>query len=248
MRKISNESSSSVREIKLFLCGEGTTDFGSEGDPDGPLQVVLLRTLQEVAAEELSFPDISVSLHSKYVASRRKKDSSRAIGRGMRFGAFKDQEEPRDMACAFAYEVREGCLGFFHSDVDFTHGADRQGTEKRKLVYDSIKKGIHKAGCWDRCRPVVPMPRTEAWLIYLADPNLTQSRMGQMKGNDKAADKNNPKRLLAQLWPGDKHERIVKTQGNFNYERLKQLEDFRQLDNDIRELLGNLGVSCREQD
>ena len=221
MRKISNESSSSVREIKLFLCGEGTTDFGSEGDPDGPLQVVLLRTLQEVAAEELSFPDISVSLHSKYVASRRKKDSSRAIGRGMRFGAFKDQEEPRDMACAFAYEVREGCLGFFHSDVDFTHGADRQGTEKRKLVYDSIKKGIHKAGCWDRCRPVVP---------------------------DKAADKNNPKRLLAQLWPGDKHERIVKTQGNFNYERLKQLEDFRQLDNDIRELLGNLGVSCREQD
>ena len=45
MRKISNKSSSSVREIKLFLCGEGTTDFGSERDPDGPLQVVLVRTL-----------------------------------------------------------------------------------------------------------------------------------------------------------------------------------------------------------
>ncbi len=247
MRKISNESSSSVREIKLFLCGEGTTDFGSEGDPDGPLQVVLLRTLQEVAAEELSFPDISVSLHSKYVARRRKKDPSRAIGRGMRFGPFKDRDETRDTACAFAREVREGCLGFFHSDVDFTHSSDRQGAERRKLVYDSIKKGIRRAGCWDRCRPVVPMPRTEAWLIYLADTHLTQSRMGQMKGNDKAEDKNNPKRLLAQLWPGNKRQRIDKTQDEFDYKRLKQLEDFRQLDDDIRELLGNLGVSCRAQ-
>lgn len=243
--KMSNCDASSPRAIELFFCGEGTTDFGTELDPEGPLQVVVRRTLEESSEEELVFPNKTVSLHHRYSTPRREKDPKKAIGKKMHVSPFSDKEEPRDMAFAFARDVPEGRLGFFHSDVDFTHQS-KKPDKNYQDVYDSIKKGINKAACWDRCRPVVPMPRTEAWLLYLADSTLTVSRMKDMKGNDNAR-KNNPKLLLRALWKEDKNARINLTERHYNYKRLCELPSFQKLAEDITDLLGYLHVSCKQQ-
>lgn len=234
MRRNNGETSQSIC-IGLSFCGEGTSDFGSEGDPDGPLQVLLLRTLNEVADTEVVFTPRTVCMHGKYANRYRDKEPNKSIGSRMRVSISRQRAKDlgkrpdlREMACAFACDLPERCLGFFHSDVDFTHSTGRKDLQDLWMkIYDSIKKGIHLANRWDRCRPVVPMPRTEAWLLHLSDPSLTPSRMENMKGNDKARKENNPKILLKEQWGEGKAAYTDKADSSYSYGRLMELDSFR---------------------
>lgn len=171
---------------RLVLCGEGPSDFGLEGEY-GPLALVVLKTLEYLATQEkveYKIPETR-RLYHRELAPARIKDGNSPIKKKMSYGR-KEHVSLRDKAASFAKNhVDQGDIGVFHSDVDFTNHSDRD--KCRTSVINDIRKGFlqsHKSHC---CCAIVTMPRTEAWLLYLApEKEFSPERIEKLPGNDKS--------------------------------------------------------------
>lgn len=169
---------------RLVLCGEGPTDFGNESEY-GPLALVVFKTLEHMAEEEVleyRMPE-TVCIYHHHV--NRSKDSNRPIGRHMSYGP-RNQGHLRDKAEAFAANyVTHDEIGIFHSDVDFKNR--ECGKNCYNDVLSAIRKGFFLANKSDCCCALVPMPRTEAWLLYLTPENKFSAQdIERLPGNDKS--------------------------------------------------------------
>ena len=181
----------------LVLCGEGPSDFGKEGEY-GSLALVVLKTLEYLACEqhvEYKMPEIK-RLYCKNIQLARAKDANNPIARRMIY-ARRKHSTLRERAASFADRyVTLGDIGVFHSDVDFD--SQENGNACHECIIEDIKKGFALAKKSDCCCAMVPMPRMEAWLLYLTPENrLSPQQIERLPGNDKSP--NAPKTTLCNL-------------------------------------------------
>ncbi len=236
-----NQSEHEVREVGLFLFlrGEGKSDFGTAEHPYGPLRAIVEATIEEETREKtVSILEVSCSQH---VGTGSHKKSDGPIGRKLRV-VPKPRWGVREKAADFASNLpsKNGVCAFFHSDVDFTNRTHND--QCQDTVYEDIAKGIESAGRSSCCRPLVTFPRTEAWLLLLAEDSLSPRQIENMKGNDSAQLHNNPKRLLAQKWP-DPTKRYDLVKKTFSLKRMLQLLAFKRFYADLKEILSYAGVN-----
>lgn len=189
----------------LVVCGEGATDFGDEGAP-GPLALLVWRSLEHLAqqrGQEYRHPETKFCRGSQF-SDQRRKNTAQAIGRQMRI-APKGCDALRQKAENFATrELAPDDLGLFHSDVDFTRQQKPQ--ECYTKIREAIQKGLSAAGKGNQACAVVPLPRTEAWLLRLApEYKGTPHDIETMPGNDSAP--NSLKKILKELGYVSQHQK-----------------------------------------
>lgn len=169
---------------QLFLCGEGPTDFGKEGN-FGSLALVVFKTLEYLADSkrmEYKMPKVKCLYH-RDLQPARIKNGNFPIARKMIYGR-KRHSSLREKAATFADRyVTSGNIGVFHSDVDFNSQSD--GNECYDCAIADIKKGFALAKKADCCCALVTMPRMEAWLLHLVPENqLSPQDIERLPGND----------------------------------------------------------------
>lgn len=227
---------------KLFLCGEGTSDFGtSEAQHFGALGEIVLRRLTERTGDETWRQRTSRFTHRDVPA-----EPTRRTNRTRRDGLSMEVPPPGDLChlgdtCTHfvLFCLKKSALGVFHSDVDFTNS--RNGARRREQVRNCLTMAIRRANGENSCIPVIPMPRTEAWLLRLAPECMMSAKcIEELPGNDRAS--RSPKSLLRQ-WhysTGNHDEaksliRLVDEQ--YNADRLLKLSSFREFDTALEGLL-----------
>jgi len=156
--------------------------------------------------------------------------------------APKEYDALRQKAENFATcELAPDDLGLFHSDVDFT--SQQKSHECYTKIREAIQKGLSAAGKGNQACAVVPLPRTEAWLLRLApEYKGTPHDIETMPGNDNAP--NSPKTILKKWGYVSQHQKkhgarslndLVEKK-HFCYEQLMRLTSFRAFMDDFSKL------------
>lgn len=190
----------------VFVCGEGASDFGSEGD-HGPLYHMVWKVL-EVRCPEGCLPPIRVV--AKGCLDRLlKRERAERPRRGMKLERGKGRGAClKALARIFARFVLSegGAMGVLHADVDLTNsalGVRGKGKQKareqvREELCEAMREGFRAGDFADRGVPMVILPRSEAWLIALAQKKetdkgkrsqfLSDREIEGLPCNDKAPD------------------------------------------------------------
>lgn len=227
----------------LVLCGEGPSDFGKEGEY-GSLALVVLKALEQLAdemQEEYKMPQIT-RLYHRNVQPNRIKNAKKPIARRMLYGSGK-YSYLRDTAASFAQNhVTSEDIGILHSDVDFLNQEDSKKCYDN--VISAIRKGFSLANKTNCCCALVPMPRTEAWLLYLTPENsLSPQEIERLPGNDNSPHA--PKMQLCQLGYvtdncGSQRNRNKKLsyiiENNFEHGKMMKLSSYKQFYEDLSSL------------
>lgn len=196
----------------VFVCGEGVSDFGNQSEK-GPLYYVIWKILQKMCGEENPHEKIRI-IEEGYLKSKRRQWRSENPRKSMLLKRSGEGNDPkrwdREAAAQTLAKVtceEGGHLAVLHSDVDFTRrelDAHDRNTQKRKrqefrdAIRHTIKKGFEKGGLGVKGVPLVPMPRSEAWLIHMAPGNKkSPEQIELLPGNDSSP--NEAKSLLKSL-------------------------------------------------
>ncbi|MEG0836979.1 MAG: hypothetical protein RSD44_08060 [Akkermansia sp.] len=196
----------------VFVCGEGVSDFGNQSEK-GPLYYVIWKILQKMCGEDNPHEKICI-IEEGYLKSKRRQWRGENPRKSMLLKRSGDGNDPkswdREAAAQTLAKVtceEGGDLAVLHSDVDFTRkelDAHDRKTQKlkrqefRDAIRNTIKRGFEKGGLGIKGVPLVPMPRSEAWLIHMAPDNKkSPEQIELLPGNDNAA--NEAKTLLKSL-------------------------------------------------
>lgn len=223
-----------IEEPWIFLCGEGTTDFGSPNSRYGALAEIVFALIQNFTDEEQ---------YRWHCCRIRRAEllppSSPTVDRNRRRGALMSFP-PAEYAALFdkcklfgEKCVNDNVIGVFHSDVDYTSRSSARRTYE--LIKETLENAIKDARAISYCCCVIPMPRTEAWLIKLApENNLSATAIEELPGNDNAP--NSPKKLLSN-WDyhtgnhGENRDFVSIVERHFDVNSLLQLSSFKNFYN-----------------
>lgn len=188
---------------KICVCGEGVGDFGNS-DRTGPLFYVVgkLLQLQEESCVYHEYIEVvtASSLATKREEFRRNKKRKAMLLSGSKFRAqaqmlaIVTKETGKDMA------ILHADLDYTRSELDASPGSSKK--DKIAGMHNSIRQdmlsGFKFAEPDFPGVPLIPVPRTEAWLIHLADGTLSPESIEALPGNDHAKTKG-AKTILAEL-------------------------------------------------
>lgn len=188
---------------KICVCGEGVGDFGNN-DRKGPLFYLLgkLLQLQEEFCEPGQYIEIVTTsfLTEKRQTLRKDKKRKAILLSGSKF---------RAMAQILAIVTRErgGNMAVLHSDLDFTRGelsnwSGGSRADKIADMYHTVRMDMLSGFKFSESNfpgvPLIPVPRTEAWLIRMANRGLSPNNIENLPGNEHAKTKG-AKTILAEL-------------------------------------------------
>lgn len=201
--------------MKLLLSGEGPSDFGGCAYPlsectgagfrHGPMTRLLVALLDHLNPWGYSLQDYPDSFLYLSEARLMELVKSNQSPRGMRLRGKKTRAETRyffDNAKALgvrakqlANEWSDCVIAIFFRDVDGTHNHPGQWRDKVKSVQDGFVAAEFQLGV-----PMLPTPKSEAWLICMAagQPGNSCAVLETVPGND-AAPKSAKKQLDAAL-------------------------------------------------
>ncbi|WP_146016895.1 hypothetical protein [Akkermansia muciniphila] len=178
----------------IFVHGEGVSDFGNCSQV-GPLYYIIWKILARY------YPDEIIEHNYIQIVSKSDLQNYRKVKRSeKRKSTMRLAKPPKISIMAetlglFTQE-RGGHIAVLHSDVDFTNKdlrtrnstlLERKKREARDTIIKEIENGFFKSGISERGVPLVPMPRTEAWLIKLVPGSgFSAHRLENLPGNDKA--------------------------------------------------------------
>lgn len=231
--------------VSLNLCGEGSADFGSEGgNNEGPLTVLVRKLYEEHTDSELPG---GVVHPLKMTNLRTREKATERIGRSMSY-APRSISPLTEKAALFAniYLSEPDAFGIFHSDVDFTHSSPCPPDKRWQCIYEAINKGLSRGGAGSRACAMVPMPRTEAWLLHMA-PECKRSAASLEKSSGNDASPAALKKELDQL--GYKPDSHCHTRGrsfselvenNYNRKKMRELRSYKQFEEDFIPLMDSI--------
>lgn len=226
----------------LLLCGEGTSDFGTlRSQHVGPLGEIVLHRLAERTGDETWRQRTRTLTHREIPASHSPRtDRKHRQGLRMELGSSRELYHLWDACVGFVLLCRsEDALGIFHSDVDFTNS--QKGERRRRQVLDCLIRAIRNVDGDRFCIPIIPMPRMEAWLLYLApECSMSAEQIEALPGNDHAPQA--PKSIL-QGWGygtgnhAEKKSFIQLIDDYYDAEHMRGLASFREFDQALQNLL-----------
>ena len=198
--------------MKLLLSGEGPSDLGSCTYPHnecsgadfqhGPMVRLLISLLEHLNPWGYSLDDHPDSF--VYVSKAKLEEMTKVnqTPRTMRFRGKKTGAETRyffdnakslgSRAKHLASELSDCVLAIFFRDVDGTNQHPGQWADKVKSVQDGFAAAEFELGV-----PMLPTPKSEAWLICIAtgQPGTSCATLEALPGNDDSP--NNAKDQLA---------------------------------------------------
>jgi hypothetical protein len=189
--------------MKLLLSGEGPTDFGSciypltecgggefQHGPMTRLLMALLEHLNPWGCSLADFPDSFLYVSkAKLVEMAKSNQNPRSMRlRGKKAGAetryFYDNAKALGArAKQLADELSDGVIAIFFRDVDGTHNYPGQWADKVKSVQDGFAAAEFQRGV-----PMLPKPKSEAWLLCMAtgQPGTSCKSLEALPGNDES--------------------------------------------------------------
>lgn len=206
----------------LFLTGEGASDIGKSDFLTGEFQPGTMAYVAEALVERYC-PSIGIDyrftqeqeltkLVRRSSASKRQAVIDVRGGKTKKFpGLWLRARVFATEVCAKASPTPESLVAILFTDADGTHSSSRH---QWKQKFDAILAGFEAGGCKYGV-PMVPQPKSEAWLLAYYQKNESKSsvpyqncaRFEDLSGNDSANPKNSAKHILERLCGGKELER-----------------------------------------
>lgn len=215
--------------VILFLTGEGASDIGkrdfqTDAFVRGPMTCVAEAVIQN------SLPNVSIDcwftsekeltqlVHQSKVSKRQPVISGRSRSKKDFAGLYVRARVYATEVCAKASPKPAWPVAILFTDADGTHSSSPHQWEQK---FAAILGGFEAGGC-DYGVPMVPQPKSEAWLLayYQKNESVSSSpyqncaRFEKLAGNDSAKPKNSAKHILERLLDGQE----------LDYEELRQIE------------------------
>lgn len=247
--------------MKLLLSGEGPTDFGGCAYPlsecsgadfqHGPMTRLLIALLEHLNPWGYSLTDLPDSFHYVSKADLEAQTKSRQSPRKMRLRSKETGAETRyffdnakslgTRAMQLASELSDCVIAIFFRDVDGTNRYPGQWADKAKSVQDGFTAVEFRLGV-----PMLPNPKSEAWLLCIAagQPGNSCMALEALSGNDNAP--NNAKDQLASTL-GKRHNATqladwVNDQQAIDFTRLRTMPSFAAFEENLTAAIQ--AVSC----
>ncbi|HOF50851.1 MAG TPA: hypothetical protein PLL83_13645 [Rhodoferax sp.] len=185
--------------MKILLSGEGPTDLGvcnnAQGRCDGadfkkgPMTQLLIQLLEPLLGYSLAdFPESfayvsETALCAQTKATPARLQPTRGKKKGVETSYFYGNAMTLGrMAFDLAAEVGDSVVAIFFRDTDGTHSSHTGlWQDKWQSVCDGFKHSDFTRGV-----PMLPKPKSEAWLLCLAgfNPGGTCEALEELSGND----------------------------------------------------------------
>lgn len=239
--------------LTLFMTGEGPSDIGTRNHNGDFVPGVMAHVAIAVAkmyGKNLTF-DCRFTSENELTKVERAEPSFKrqpvVEGRGQRTKKFSGLWL---RARAYAKEVCEKAdpkpdcrMAIIFTDADGTHTASHQICQQK---YEAILNGFEAGGCQYGV-PMVPRPKSEAWLLAYFQRNKGKSssayqncaRFENLAGNDKSQPKNSAKHILDELLHGDYPG--ADEIGEIDWGRV-DMPSFQRFKNRVEEVLSGQGV------
>lgn len=185
--------------MKFILSGEGPSDLGIN-EPNGDFRKGAMTFLINAIAKKVGCSNLSFKLiMEKELKSLKKADRRNTMGRGIEYKPH--ESEYLSALYLGRYALEDGAnkeIGvIFFKDTDGTNSAPRNRWE---MIVKAMQGGFKFSGN-PFCVPMVPRPKSEAWLLGYYQGNLDNQqaynhceRFEEMPGNDNSP--NSLKKLL----------------------------------------------------
>lgn len=203
--------------MKFLLAGEGSSDLGTLSY-DGTLKKGAMTLLVDAIAEKNHnmTPEYQLVTERKLKALK-KQDRRNIMGRGIEHHPFEEVYLSAQYLGQHAQTVfqDEGAGVIFFKDSDGTNAAPRNLWES---IVTAMQAGFENSGN-KNCVPMVPRPKSEAWLLGYYQKNLPRQsaynhceRFEDLPGND--GSPNSAKELLKKALntTGDVYDLIDKNE------------------------------------
>lgn len=202
------------RALVIAVTGEGPTDMGRripgdrEGFEQGPMCAVVEASIRRHRAELsptfVFLPESELTQHKKELPRNRRRFCAERLCAPQNRSKFPGLVYRAEAFAAWAHE-KGATLAVLFTDADGTRSAPLGQAEAKERA---ILEGFRLGGFDPTGVPMVPKPKSEAWLLAYfqrdrrgrPQPYVGCERFERMSGNDSAPKDRNVKALLAQVF------------------------------------------------